>query len=574
VVRDSNIKKAYAFRVKETSFLALWYYLLKGRPQGPISFEDLKKEVAAGRIGPSDLIYQERDTQWRPVSSQPDLKGPVASEEKPSVYDWVLLVRKSDGSGYKQRGPFSKEQVVQKLKGGEISFTDYVWRKGLTEWYKILALPDFHNPFSTQTRNLPPLPSTTNVEIDEPRLSDEITSATKNLPMPEEETKPSIEMPKAPNVTTAATKASRVTTITSTSEVKKHIKRPKNKAKSATYFVKRIGIINYFLDLTPIRKVLYIMGMVATFTAGILLTTQISTYLDRQNIKLVKPGLPTVVQTKESTQKIVQNNKQKPNLNIKSDTQAVSSAVQAAKVEEVKVRPTYLQLSKEGDGTGEAILRVKSDGTRHYSIKLTFQADGGEVLDTRSFYRVARIYRIEDRDYRLKENGFLGGNYTVVAESEGVKSEPFRIKFDTETAAFKKAINAHRKRLTIFNNEERVSFIKTVSRLERETIKLAQSVENAASLNSWSGFYKSWRKTFDRIQDANIAKINNKNRNNYVHAALWVSLKELRIEIDKESRSLNSRKSKGETIDAKNIKASAQGLSRLKDQMLQSSLWK
>jgi hypothetical protein len=63
--------------------MADWYYAKNGQQQGPISPAELKKLVASGEIGPTDLVFQEGGTQWVEASS---VKGlfPPAGTNKPA----------------------------------------------------------------------------------------------------------------------------------------------------------------------------------------------------------------------------------------------------------------------------------------------------------------------------------------------------------------------------------------------------------------------------------------------------------------------------------------------------------
>ncbi len=47
----------------------LWYYTREGQSLGPISFEELNKLAAAGRLSPSDLVCPVGSQQWQPASS-------------------------------------------------------------------------------------------------------------------------------------------------------------------------------------------------------------------------------------------------------------------------------------------------------------------------------------------------------------------------------------------------------------------------------------------------------------------------------------------------------------------------
>src|SRR5262245_35622980 len=46
---------------------SVWYYARGGAQTGPVSFDDLKAAVAAGKIGVEDLIWKEGTAEWIPA---------------------------------------------------------------------------------------------------------------------------------------------------------------------------------------------------------------------------------------------------------------------------------------------------------------------------------------------------------------------------------------------------------------------------------------------------------------------------------------------------------------------------
>jgi hypothetical protein len=75
--------------------MADWYYAKNGQQQGPVSSADLKRLVAAGELGPTDLVFQEGGTQWVEantikglfpsggVSSKPSAPAPAPRRDDP-----------------------------------------------------------------------------------------------------------------------------------------------------------------------------------------------------------------------------------------------------------------------------------------------------------------------------------------------------------------------------------------------------------------------------------------------------------------------------------------------------------
>jgi hypothetical protein len=232
-----------------------------------------------------------------------------------------------------------------------------------------------------------------------------------------------------------------------------------------------------------------------------------------------------------------------------------------------------VRLRVQQSGQDNAAVVVDTNASRHYLVRLYVSASGGEVLKYPSFYRAFRLQKIEDRTVELNRMGIPKGNYQVVADIEGLRAE-IDVAFGTQSPEFAKEQRAHRKQILYTHNDERFQFVKTAGRLEKEALKLSQNVDNSTNLNSWTSFYRSWRKNFERIQNQTLSRINAKNRNTYVHADRWIRLKELRAAIDSEAKSLNRNRLKGEKINSLRAKELARELGKEKEAMVQASLWK
>jgi hypothetical protein len=65
-----------------------WYYAKGGSQLGPVGLEELKARVAAGEVGPADLVWTEGMTDWIPAGQAPELRGsaPAAPIAGPSPY--------------------------------------------------------------------------------------------------------------------------------------------------------------------------------------------------------------------------------------------------------------------------------------------------------------------------------------------------------------------------------------------------------------------------------------------------------------------------------------------------------
>ena len=119
-----------------------FYYLKQGRAKGPISVGEVKDLLAKKELGLLDLICQEISmNSWRFVVNFEEFhnKGNVPDMESKV---WVILKILGEDE-YKQQGPYSGNDIRALLKSKDIELKDYIWCRGMTEWYKISSINIF-----------------------------------------------------------------------------------------------------------------------------------------------------------------------------------------------------------------------------------------------------------------------------------------------------------------------------------------------------------------------------------------------------------------------------------------------
>lgn len=540
--------------------MSRWYYLQKGRPFGPVSTKELKIEIQARRLSLRDLIFKETDTEWREISkfSELETSSPQPSKQSlkvnPNSDEWVLLIRKNDV--YRQLGPFTRSEICSKLQASEIAFTDYVWRKGLKEWYKIIALAEFRLPLSVSKIandiDINTINTTdTNVLIDfDVTMRTELVEITKKLPLPLD-----IPLPILPIVEPQVNE--------------RHVKftnKPQAKKINTTSSARRISAVNYYSKLTPTRKFVVVAISTLSMAALLFFITYLSTYRDRKNLK---PYAPTVGYIESTTRPAPPA--LLPTAGLQSDTRDIRDI---RDVRDVRVTATYIRAQKEFDGSSNPRIKIQTDGSQHYPITVTLSAEGGSVLYLRSFVRKVRLYNIEDRLLELGKLNLLPGDYDLTLEIEKIKYQ-LKVSFATQsTADFLKKIKQHRKQIFMYFNNERYNLIKTSDRLEKLTYMLMQNIESTPNPNMWTQAHRSWRREFNRTQAATLNIINGSNRTNYVLASKWLRLKSLRIKIEAMEKGIHRAKISGQTVSLYEIKNTAQEISKLKEETLSDSLLK
>ncbi len=131
--------------------MSSWYYNKNLKPQGPFDFEEMKKKVMRGEIGPGDLICKDREMQWRmavewrdfPRELFPAFQKNYFKSTNPDEKEWILLLFNQENPEGVQQGPYSIVQVNGMLRAGAVSLEDYVWRSGLSGWVHIKDRAEF-----------------------------------------------------------------------------------------------------------------------------------------------------------------------------------------------------------------------------------------------------------------------------------------------------------------------------------------------------------------------------------------------------------------------------------------------
>lgn len=128
-----------------------WYYSRDLKPQGPVSFEDMKGLIVRGQIGPRDLISAQEDGRWLMAqewgvfatslfpAAQKCLQGSSGDLE---AREWVLLVEDAE-KRVLQEGPLSLAEIFSGVRERRISPEQFIWKSGLSGWSRIADRPEF-----------------------------------------------------------------------------------------------------------------------------------------------------------------------------------------------------------------------------------------------------------------------------------------------------------------------------------------------------------------------------------------------------------------------------------------------
>jgi uncharacterized protein DUF4339 len=132
--------------------VSAWYFNKNLKPQGPLSFEEMKKKIMRGEIGPGDLICREADesrwqmaVEWKEFSKElfPAFQKNYFKSANAEEKEWILLLFNNENPEGIQQGPYSVLQVQEMLRSAQVSLEDYVWRSGLSGWVHIKDRAEF-----------------------------------------------------------------------------------------------------------------------------------------------------------------------------------------------------------------------------------------------------------------------------------------------------------------------------------------------------------------------------------------------------------------------------------------------
>ncbi|MBK9037609.1 MAG: DUF4339 domain-containing protein [Bdellovibrionales bacterium] len=135
--------------------MAKWYFVDEGKPRGPLGENEIVLAAKEGHLGPLDLIFRDGSERWIPARELEFLQDIFRETiEGPDVVpQWIVLRKKprDAGAGYLQSGPYSTDEIRDKIKVGDLDFVDYVWKEGREKWSKISHTREF-NPEYEEVR--------------------------------------------------------------------------------------------------------------------------------------------------------------------------------------------------------------------------------------------------------------------------------------------------------------------------------------------------------------------------------------------------------------------------------------
>jgi hypothetical protein len=123
-----------------------YYIAVNGYPDGPFTTDEVKQKFQSGQISQSTLVWKEDMPQWVAIGNIPELGALftttgtppsfMASQaaQKGSPQQIASPVRYHIAVNGLSTGPFTVEELKQKVRLGQLTRNTQVWKSGMTQW--------------------------------------------------------------------------------------------------------------------------------------------------------------------------------------------------------------------------------------------------------------------------------------------------------------------------------------------------------------------------------------------------------------------------------------------------------
>ena len=124
--------------------MSSWYYMEKNKSHGPFSKKKIIEHIKSGHLGPFDLVYFEGEKNWKSIIECKEFHSLLGKHSLFHKKEWILLIQNKEKGIFSMNGPFSRDEATQRIQSGEVHYTDYAWKAGMTKWYRISHLKEFN----------------------------------------------------------------------------------------------------------------------------------------------------------------------------------------------------------------------------------------------------------------------------------------------------------------------------------------------------------------------------------------------------------------------------------------------
>ncbi len=561
-----------------------YFYLDKGQAKGPLEKKEVLKAFEKGELGALDLIFKEGAEKWVPAFEVSEFKELFKDAPKRSFLEtprreWIVLQKKKpdEGKGFRQTGPYTEAEVKNKIQGGQLSYQDYAWKNGITEWTKIRDLEVFAK--SSATAKIPALHPDEHLDIkkvtQDKKVSQDAVFSPKMpaMPPPEAEAQ-DLTRPWESNVEIKITeekqdtarveiKKSKATSVgfgdKASEKANEELSETTSKTSKFKHQLKDEAISIIITQTTPQKWLsrLLMVGLGIGFLALVLLmSTSPRDYKLPENIKQKYPQLAEWFSASEpelaGVEKLEVLPPTPPNApEVKPTAKVAEPAPAPVAAAPVEVKPPPViepnpptrlaALVINGD-----TLEIQTDGTSHFPIRARLFGQAGKVFGESGVYREAQMIWGADNIPRwsLKPLGLVKGDYMLMLTQDKLtKYQNIRLE-DLSLKSLKTLNEAKKWQAIGFNGERR-----DLAFMAQEFFELSQTLEKSyarhqRSLPQWNKFYKAWTQQRKKLESAKLQGLNLRNKTLPWH---WFRMREFSGKLNEKALSYDrSIKSKTE----------------------------
>ncbi len=448
-----------------------FFYQDRGKTKGPFTLDNLKERIRSGRLRLFDLVYREGDPLWKIAMEYPELRAEF-KKNSDGISDrvWVCLQKKKEAPAeFITSGPFSVREIKDAIQTGHLSYSDYAWRHGFSEWKRIGSLQEFNSKVK-KDEGLPPIP------VDSPEeLLKEVVVMRRPQPssrqlaesVPVEATTPELshvifnKEPSKPVVSKYISEKK----VRQPSQV--HPRR--QKARSSRRSSSRQERVSW-LDWSIVFMLMFVLGLSAVWIS------------QRKADQVTASELG--VQESQPEVKISS-----------SEGEEILAKEQVEDVKPLSRLPTQLFLAVQDLGKGEARIDLRTDASSDYPVSVQVVGLPGQVAGKASFYRYLRVKPSGDPQIPLdlSQLKLPQGRFRIRAQVGSLQRER-SVSLGVNEAAFKKNLARVRKLYAYAIWRERLKLLR-FARLLDEKIKESSGakkfnesgLEAIKAVTVWSG---------------------------------------------------------------------------------------
>lgn len=427
-----------------------FFYQEDGQTMGPVSSDEVKERIRKGRIRLFDLILREGEASWRMALEHGEFKTEFKEKSKSALRErpWVCLQRKSpDGFDFITTGPFSEEEVREGLLAGRVSYSDYAWRSGYSEWRRIGLVEDFNPRLKREVKPPDPPPESAEellknvVEMKRPRAplpelppedaaTDDLTKGASPPPSPP----PLPEIPEPPPPA-----------------------RLKRKRKTVPW-----------LDWGIVGILIVVLGAVTLVLSRNIKRSRVLEVPETTVLETVPPPPPNAAVEYEPEEPPPAEAELEPEPPPPASEPEPTPAKEEPKPKKVSRAPTELYLSVQNRSKNQARVELRTNGTAEYPVYVQVVGVPGYVSTGPSFYRYLKLTPNGDlkKPLDLSKLKLPQGRLIFRAQTGDLKREA-KLNVGTNDPQFKRSLGRVRKLHAYALWSERLELIRVADLLEK-----------------------------------------------------------------------------------------------------------